>query len=173
MDHSSALEEEWTSSHNALRFTLIYQNFGDVIIWFGRLHWTSQHGGVASFVSVAGESSKSLTNSPLLYVHCLSKDDYPVRPLGLSCVDLICRHAHVSFIDKMAERRVALIPVANTRVRLVDKLTVRSPVLVSLITTCDMKVSYMYHTLLWDPSVSVLTGFVCMPFACSSLSKNF
>lgn len=103
---------------------------------------------MASFVSVAGESSKSLTNSPLLYVHCLSKDDYPVRPLGLSCVDLICRHAHMSFIDKIAERRVALIPVANTRVRLVDKLTVRSPVLVSLITTCDMKVSYMYHTLL-------------------------
>ena len=114
---------------------------------FGSATCTGQV-NMASLVSVAGESSKSLTNSPLLYVHCLSKDDYPVRPLGLSCVDLICRHAHVSFIDKMAERRVALIPVANTRVRLVDKLTVRSPVLVSLITTCDMKVSYMYHTLL-------------------------
>ena len=39
-------EEEWMSSHNALRFKVIYQDFRDVIIQLRRLSKTEQHGGV-------------------------------------------------------------------------------------------------------------------------------
>ena len=37
-------EEEWTSSHNALRFKVIYQDFRDVIIRLRRLNKSEQHG---------------------------------------------------------------------------------------------------------------------------------
>ena len=37
-------EEEWTSSHNALRFKVIYQHFRDVIIRLRRLNKSEQHG---------------------------------------------------------------------------------------------------------------------------------
>ena len=43
------------------------------------------------FLWVGGECANSLRNSLLLYVHCVSKEDLPVRPIGLSCVELICR----------------------------------------------------------------------------------
>ena len=37
-------EKEWTSSHNALRFKVIYQDFRDVIIRLRRLNKSEQHG---------------------------------------------------------------------------------------------------------------------------------
>ena len=39
-------EEEWMSSHNALRFKVIYQEFRDFIIQLRHLSKTEQHGGV-------------------------------------------------------------------------------------------------------------------------------
>ena len=81
-------------------------------------------------------------NSPLLYVFCVSKENFPTRPIGLPCVDLVCRQVHVSFVNKMAERRIALVPLKNGRVGMEDVFSnVSSPVLISLRASCDFKVS--------------------------------
>ena len=76
------------SSHDALRLKVIYQNVRDVIILFG--HSIKQHANMASF-GVRSKSGKALQNPRLLYVSCVSKEDFPVRPVGLSRVELICR----------------------------------------------------------------------------------
>ena len=100
---------------------------------------------MASFVVVNGECATAFQNSPLLYVFCVSKEDFPTRPIGLPCVDLVCRQVHVSFINKMAERRIALVPVKNGRVGMEDVFSnISSPVLISLRASCDFKVSYKY-----------------------------
>ena len=97
---------------------------------------------MASFMSVTGECANVLQNFPLLFVHCVSKEDFPVRPLGLGCVHLVCRQVHVSFVDKMAERRVSLVPRSNGCVRVEDLFAnANSPVLISLLSSCDMKVN--------------------------------
>ena len=75
------------------------------------------------------------------YVHCISKENFITQPRDLSCVELVCREVHVSFLDKMAERRVALLPASNGRHN-VDVLfpSESTPALVSLKTSCDFTV---------------------------------
>ena len=77
----------------------------------------------------------------MLYLHCISKENFIAQPRDLSCVELVCREVHVSFLDKMAERRVALLPAANGRHN-VDVLfaSESTPALVSLKTSCDFTV---------------------------------
>ena len=102
---------------------------------------------MASFSSVADECANSLRNSPLLYIHCVSKEDFPVRPIGLPCVELVCRQVHISFVDRMAERRILLVPLSNGRIKVEDLFaSANSPVLVSLMSSCDMKVSSKFLT---------------------------
>ena len=65
---------------------------------------------MASFNTIPGESASALQNCRMLYVHCISKENFIARPRDLSCVEFVCREVHVSFLDKMAERLVALLP---------------------------------------------------------------
>ena len=96
---------------------------------------------MASFNTIPGESASALQNCRMLYVHCISKENFIARPRDLSCVELVCREVHVSFLDKMAERRVALLPASNGRHN-VDVLfaSESTPALVSLKTSCDFTV---------------------------------
>ena len=97
---------------------------------------------MASFTAVHGECATVFQNSPLLYVYCVSKEDSPVRPLGLPCIYLVCRQLHISFVDKMAERRISLVPLKSGRIQVEDLFTTaRSPVLITLRTSCDLKLS--------------------------------
>lgn len=45
---------------------------------------------MSSFVEVNGECTTGFQNTPLLYVYCISKEDFPVCPLDFLCVDLAC-----------------------------------------------------------------------------------
>ena len=91
---------------------------------------TINRSNMASFMAVDGECATVFQNSPLLYVYCVS-NDFPVRPLGLPCIDLVCRQLHTSFVDKMAERRISLVPLKNSRVQVEDVFTTAcSPVLI-------------------------------------------
>lgn len=102
---------------------------------------------MASFTHVAGYCANVLRNTPLLYIHCVSKEDFTVCPLGLGCVELICRQVHISFVDKMTERRIALVPLNNGRVQVEDLFgNANSPVLISLKSSCDMKVRKNYNS---------------------------
>ena len=95
---------------------------------------------------VDGHCASVLGNSPLVNIHCILKEDFIVRPLGLGCIDLVCRHVHLSFVDRMAERRISLVPRTNGRVDVEDLFgTANSPVLISLLTSCDFKVNRTYH----------------------------
>ena len=63
---------------------------------------------MASFNTIPGESASALQNCRMLYVHCISKENFIARRRDLSCMELVCREVQVSLLDKMAERRVAL-----------------------------------------------------------------
>ena len=96
---------------------------------------------MASFNTIPGDSASALQNCHMLYVHCISKENFIARPRDLSFMELVCREVHVSFLDKMAERRVALLPASNGRHN-VDVLfaSETTPALVSLKTSCDFTV---------------------------------
>ena len=94
-----------------------------------------------SFNTIPGESASALQNCRMLYVHCISEETFIARPHDLSCMEPVCREVHVSFLDKMAERRVALLPVSNGRQKVdVFFASESTPALVSLKTTCDFTV---------------------------------
>ena len=98
---------------------------------------------MASLTTVQLNLAESLQNSALLYVHCVSKVDFEVRLCNLLCINVICREVHVSFVDNLAERRVALVPKHNGRVD-VDNIfqNVDCPALISITSSCDIKVSF-------------------------------
>ena len=126
-------------SHDALRLKLIYRNFRDVIILFGCSLNKHQHGVICDGES---ENCKCAAELSLVYVYCVSKEDFPVFPVGLGCVGLICRQVHVSFVDKMEERRISLIPLSNGRRRVEEMFAnVNKPVLIPVRSSCDLKVS--------------------------------
>ena len=86
-----------------------------------------------------------LKNSSLVYIHCVSKDDFLITLAHLSCVKLICREIHLSFIEKMNERRVALVPVVVDG-RNIDDIfkDLKSPALIRILSSCDTKVSLTF-----------------------------
>ena len=97
---------------------------------------------MASFVTVRAKTANALRNDRLLHVYCVSEEDFPVCPVGLSCVDLVCRQVHVSFVDKMEERRISLVPLSNGRLRVEEMFAnVNNPVLISVRLSCDLKVT--------------------------------
>ena len=63
---------------------------------------------MASFQVVRGVNVTSFQNSEQIYVHCVSEVDFHLTLVDLPCLQLVCREIHISFIDKMEERRVAL-----------------------------------------------------------------
>ena len=91
--------------------------------------------------TVKQNQASFLKNSSLVYVHCVSKDDFPIGLAHFSCVKPICREIHLSFIDKMNERRVALVPVVVDGTR-IDEIfeDVKSPALIRILSSCDTEV---------------------------------
>jgi len=80
--------------------------------------------------------------SDLVYIHCVSKENFAVTVKGFTCISLACREVHLSYVESMDERRRGLIPaiVVNSPA---DELFagVRSPVLVRISSSCDITVS--------------------------------
>ena len=71
---------------------------------------SEHHGGLFRTLKDQDQASY-FKNYRLLYVHCVAKDDFEISLAYLACtVKMICREIHVSFVDKMNERRVALVP---------------------------------------------------------------
>ena len=56
-------------------------------------------------------STSALDNNELVYIHCVSKENFSVTLKDFTCTSLICREIHVSFVDAVDERRIALVPV--------------------------------------------------------------
>ena len=79
--------------------------------------------------------------SNLIYVHCVSQDEFEVVPVNMDCVILRCREVHVSFLDKMDTRRVALFLTQCENRRIDDAFEgTRSPALVQVEASCNFTV---------------------------------
>ena len=63
------------------------------------------------FQTSRSSTSSVFENNELVYIHCVSKKNFNVTLKGFTCILLICREIHVSFVDALDERRRALVPV--------------------------------------------------------------
>ena len=91
--------------------------------------------------TVKQNQASFLKNSTLVYVHCVSKDDFPIGLAHFGCVKLICREIHLSFIDKMNETRVALVPFVVDETKIDEMFeNVKSPALIRILSSCDTEV---------------------------------
>ena len=98
------------------------------------------HGSImaACLRTVKQNQASFLKNLSLVYIHCMSKDDFQIGLAHFSCVKLICREIHLSFIDKMNERRVALMPVVVDGRKIDDIFKdVKSLALIRILSSCD------------------------------------
>lgn len=94
------------------------------------------------FLTARGVTASAFKDVELLYVHCVSKEKFSVTLKGFSCVSLVCREAHVSYVENMRERRKCLVPdlVENQSVDILLEGR-RTPPLVRVISSCDITVS--------------------------------
>ena len=67
---------------------------------------------MSSLQTARGIMALAFKKSELVYLHCVSKEKFGVTLKGFSntCISLICREAHMSYIEKMSERRRCLVP---------------------------------------------------------------
>ena len=63
------------------------------------------------FQASRSSTSSAFENNELVYIHCVSKGNFNVILKGFTFISLICRQIHVSFVDAMDERRIALVPL--------------------------------------------------------------
>ena len=62
------------------------------------------------FHTIRRKQASPLKENKLLLVHCVSKQPLVLIPDGLPCVELECRDVHVSFMDSLNVKRIALFP---------------------------------------------------------------
>ena len=97
-----------------------------------------------------GIMASAFKKAELVYIHCVSKENFSVTLKGFTCVSLICREAHVSYIENMSERRRCLVPDV-VEDQPVDALFggQSTPLLVRISSSCDVTVSVLdekkYH----------------------------
>ena len=89
-----------------------------------------------------GVTASAFKNVGLLYVHCVSKEKFSVTLKGFSCVSLVCRETHVSYLENMSDRRRCIIPdvVENQSVDVLLEGR-RAPLLVRVNSSCDVTIS--------------------------------
>ena len=51
----------------------------------------------------------------LIYIHCVSNENFAVTVKGFTFVSLVCREVHISYVENICKRRRSLFPavVAN------------------------------------------------------------
>ena len=103
-------EEEPRLSHNALRLYYIIVESVTSSVGF-----SLERVMAATFRDVKHCKADVLKDSvPLLYIHCVSENDFHVSLTGIKCVELVCRQVHVSFVDKN-ERKTSGIVVGGEK----------------------------------------------------------
>ena len=99
----------------------------------------------ASFHTCFDAKCSAFKITRLIYVHCVSKEEFSVNLKGVECVILHCRKIHWSYLESMLERRVSLIPTFVDDKTAEELFTgLRSPVLIRINCSCDITVSSFY-----------------------------
>ena len=89
-----------------------------------------------------GVKALAFKNLALLYIHCVSEEKFTVSVKGFTCVILLCRETHVSYLENMSERRHCLIPDVVENQSMDVLLEGRAaPLLVRVNSSCDITVS--------------------------------
>jgi len=55
--------------------------------------------------------ASAFESTELVYIHCVSKENFAVTVKGFTFVSFVCREIHISYVESMDERRRALVPV--------------------------------------------------------------
>ena len=116
----------------------------------GRVPWWQRR--MSSFVTSYAKSL-AFTFTRLVYVHCVSKENFSVSLKGFQCAKLTCKVIHVSYLENMSERRVCFLPkmIEENCVLQLFK-DVRSPAMIRIKSSCDITVS-MLIIILWIQEV--------------------
>jgi len=66
---------------------------------------------MACFHTCLDSVASAFNSTELVYIPCVSKENFAVTEKGFTCVSLVCREIHISYVESMDERRRALVPV--------------------------------------------------------------
>ena len=96
----------------------------------------------ASFHTYFDAKCSAFKITRLIYVYCVSEEEFSVNLKGVEFVILHCREMHWSYLESMSERRVSLIPTFVDEKTSEELFTgLRSPVLIRINCSCDITVS--------------------------------
>jgi hypothetical protein len=93
---------------------------------------------MASFRSIDGKNSLALDQNELFYVHCISTEHLDLIPDSIQCMSVRCREIHISFTNKLDDRRIALCFESAVDGKI--EAETNSPVLIKVKASCNFKV---------------------------------
>ena len=99
------------------------------------------------FTPLYDAKSSAFKMTRLIYVHCVSKEDFSVHLKGFLCAALMCKEIHFSYLESMSKRRVRLLPKFIEDSSVEELFSgVSSPALIRMNSSCgDITVSiYSY-----------------------------
>ena len=94
------------------------------------------------FDLIDGKNSLALDQNELFYVRCISTQHLDIIPDSMQCMSVRCREIHISFTNKLDDRRIALCfetAVESWTVKLRQERTVLA-VLIKVEASCKFKV---------------------------------
>ena len=70
----------------------------------------------------------------LIYIHCVSNENFAVTVKGFTFVSLLCREVHISYVENISKRRRSLIPVVVANLSVDESFAgVRGPELIRIL----------------------------------------
>ena len=63
-----------------------------------------------NFVTCYDAKCSAFQITRLIYVHCVSEEEFSVHLKGFSCAALCCKEIHWGYLKSMSQRRVCLVP---------------------------------------------------------------
>jgi hypothetical protein len=92
-----------------------------------------------------GKISRSYNNQRTwcsFFLHYVCKEDIVITPSSVSYFEVTCWGIHISFLEELHIRPVTLCPSIINDIPIGDLLTgIRSPALIRITSSCDLKVS--------------------------------
>jgi len=63
----------------------------------------SRDEAMACFHTCLDSVASAFKSTKLVYIHCVSKENFAVAVKGFTCVSLVCREIHISYVESMDE----------------------------------------------------------------------
>ena len=70
----------------------------------------------------------------LIYIHCISNENFAVTVKGFTFISLVCREVHISYVENICKRRRSVIPAVVANLPADELFTgVRGPELIRIL----------------------------------------